>query len=188
MKVVIVHGSNPIDREKIERGEPPQNLRHWIVWLKEKLEEKGYEVFNPLMPKNWDPNYKEWKEEFEKIPVDEETILIGHSAGGGFSVRWLGETKRKIKKLILIAPAITRGKYVNPKELLNFKINRDILKQINSLIIFTSDDEREELKEAAKIYGNELKVKPIELKKHGHFTFKGMGTKEFPELLEEVLR
>ena len=104
MKVVIVHGSNPKGKENLARGEPNLNEKHWLPWLKEKLEEKGIEVFNPLMPEHWNPSYSEWKKEFEKLVLDYDTILIGHSAGAGFLTRWIQETGKKFRKLILVAP------------------------------------------------------------------------------------
>lgn len=84
MNCIIIYGSNPRDREKLKAGFPFQNKRHWISWLKEKLEEKGIKVFTPLMPENWRVVYENWKKEFEKLPVDEESILVGHSAGAVF--------------------------------------------------------------------------------------------------------
>jgi predicted alpha/beta hydrolase family esterase len=95
MNCIIIHGSNAKDREKIKQGFPEQNKRNWIPWIKKELEDKGIKTYTPLMPKNWNPLYKEWKGEFEKLNVDEDTILIGHSAGGGFLVRWLGENQCK---------------------------------------------------------------------------------------------
>ena len=56
------------------------------------------------MPEPWKPDYEKFKKEFEKYKVDENTILVGHSCGCAFLVRWLGETKKKIYKLILVAP------------------------------------------------------------------------------------
>jgi predicted alpha/beta hydrolase family esterase len=56
------------------------------------------------MPSPWYPDYEKFKKEFEKYSVNENTILIGHSCGSSFLVRWLGETKRKIFKLILFTP------------------------------------------------------------------------------------
>jgi len=42
------------------------------------------------MPKPYGANYsyKEWVMEFERFDTNKETILIGHSTGGGFLVRW----------------------------------------------------------------------------------------------------
>ncbi|MCW8966697.1 MAG: class I tRNA ligase family protein, partial [Candidatus Pacearchaeota archaeon] len=104
--VVIVHGVNPKDEHRVgTKDYTPQNVKNWLPWIKEELEKKEFNVFTPLMPESWAPNYKKWKNEFEKISVDENSVLIGYSAGGAFLVRWLSETKTKIKKIILVAPA-----------------------------------------------------------------------------------
>ena len=187
-KVVIVHGAGSKtieDRKKLSL--PLQNKGHWIPWTKEKLEEKGYEVYNPLMPEDWYPNYYEWKEEFEKISIDEETILVGTSAGGAFLVRWLGDTKKKVKKLILIAPIKISDEHLYLKDFLDFKIEQEVKRSVEKIIIFTSDNDIKVILESVKIYHEKLGGKLIELPGRGHFTEKHMGTNEFPELLEAVL-
>ena len=192
-KVVIIHGSNPRDLEKIEKGYPPQNKRHWIPWLKKQLEERGFEVFTPLMPKNWEPVYENWKKEFEKIPIDSDTILIGHSAGGSFVVRWLGETKTKVRKLILVAPWKVAEKwekeefYEIEKKFYNYEINPNIKKYFDKTITFTANDEDPDGKKSVKMFNEVLGGEIIELQNHGHYTLGDMGTEEFPELLEKVL-
>ena len=187
MKVVIIHGS-PRTEERAK--EEPQNKAHWILWLKNKLEKRDYSVFNPLMPICWNPIYEGWRKEFEKINVEKEDILIATSAGGAFVVRWLGDTGKKIKKLILIAPAIVnkRKESWELNAFYNFKINKNIIKNVEEIILFESTNDSKAILEAGKIYSRDLNVKPLFLKNRGHFTKKGMGTNEFPELLEEVLK
>lgn len=176
-KVIIVHG-----KADDEKDNP---AGHWIPWLKKNLEKNAFEVFIPLMSKPWIPNYENWKKNFDKLNIDEETILIGHSCGAAFLVRWLGDTKKKIKKLILVAPWKISERE-NEKKFYNYKIE-DIKENIGNLIIFTSDDEEEDGKKSVKIFHNSLGGEIIELKNHGHFTLEDMGTEEFSKLLEKVL-
>jgi len=189
MNVIIVHGAAFFDKEKIAQGLPPQNKRHWIPWLKENLEKNGIKCFTPLMPKNWKPDYQDWKNKFEKLPIKKDSILIGTSAGGAFLVRWLGETKQKIKKLILVSPAKICPDFYEDyfKEFYNFEINKDVRKHAGEVIIFISNDS-ENIISSTKIYYKELGATLIELPNKGHFIEKHMKTKEFPELLEEVLK
>lgn len=70
------------------------------------MKNRKIEVSADLYPQDWRPHYDDWKKVFEKNEINSDTILIGHSSGGGFLVRWLGEAKIKIKKLILVALAI----------------------------------------------------------------------------------
>ena len=55
MKVVIVHGSNSTEKAAYECGR--ENIRHWHVWLRAKLKEKGIAVSGELYPHDWEPNY-----------------------------------------------------------------------------------------------------------------------------------
>jgi len=103
MKCIIIHGC-PSNKEKAMSPEERTYNKHWIPWTKKQLISKGIETETPLMPEPWEPKYELFKKEFEKYNVNENTILIGHSCGCAFLVRWLGETKQRINKLILVAP------------------------------------------------------------------------------------
>lgn len=184
MKVVVVHGCNDNKQEAFEGGR--ENTRHWHPWLKEELEKRGIEFSGELYPDDWNPDYSEWIKVFEKNKIDKETILVGHSCGGGFLLRWLGENKCRIKKLILVAPAITYGEYVNPS-LVSFDLNKDCIKHVDKTVIFSSFNESKGLKKALRIICDKLEISPVLFKDKGHFTLEDMGTREFPELLEEIL-
>ncbi|MFW5846767.1 MAG: RBBP9/YdeN family alpha/beta hydrolase [Nanoarchaeota archaeon] len=187
--VIIVHGSCFHDKEKLESGEPKINKRAWLPWIKQELEKQDISCEVPLMPNNSCPNYEKWKTEFERLKINEETILIGHSLGCAFLVRWLGETERKIEKLILVAPAVICPDFYEQcyKDFYNFKISDKIKDNVGDIIIFISND-REEIIESADIFKEKLEGKNIKLKNLGHFTEEDMGTTEFPELLEEILK
>jgi len=191
MKVIIIHGC-PGNEEKALDPEIRTYNKHWISWTKKELEKKGIETFTPLMPEPWTPDYEKFKEKFEKFEITEDTILIGHSCGCAFLVRWLGETKQKIKKLILVAPwkipdEERHGeKFELMKKFYEYKINSKIKNFIEEIIMFTSDDEEDDGKKSLKIFHEALGGKVIELKDHGHYVEGDMGTDEFPELLEEI--
>src|SRR3989338_2460483 len=101
--VIIIHGC-PKNAERAMTTETRTYDKHWIPWIKKELIKLGIKIEVPLMPSPWEPDYKKFKQEFEKYGAGKNTILIGHSCGTAFLVRWLGETKRKIAKLILVAP------------------------------------------------------------------------------------
>ncbi|MFH1787299.1 MAG: alpha/beta hydrolase [archaeon] len=182
MNCIIVHGLN------IVKGFN-QNELDWIPWIKKELEKREIDCDTPLMPRSWNPNYDEWKEEFEKLDIGENSILIGHSAGGAFLVRWLGETKQRIKKLILVAPAKVIDDFNGRLEIFyDFNVDDSIKNRVGEIVIFFSDTERKGIKEAVKLYSHMFEIVPIELKNKGHFIENHMGTKEFPELLNEIFK
>ncbi|MBS3127157.1 hypothetical protein J4228_03250 [Candidatus Woesearchaeota archaeon] len=54
--------------------------------------------------------------------------------------------------------------------------------------MFTADDEEDDGKKSLKIFHKALVGKIIGLKGRGHYTLGDMGTEEFPELLEVILK
>jgi hypothetical protein len=177
--VIIIHGCADDKDDKFYN-------KHWQPWLKEKLIAKGIMAVNPLLPEPWTPDYGKFKTKFEKLEVNEESILIGHSCGCAFLVRWLGESKRKISKLILVAPWKIPQKKVQEKFYI-YPIDETIKDRVDEIVMFTADDEDPDGKTSLKIYHEALGGKVIELSSHGHFTEGDMGTTEFPELFEEVI-
>lgn len=159
-----------------------------MQWTKRNLVDAGLETETPSMPEPWAPNYEKFKEEFEKYEVTENTILIGHSCGCAFLVRWLGESKQKIAKLILVAPwKIPDPGDENRKGFYTYEIDESIKSRVEEIVMFTSDNEEEAGKESLGIFNKAIGGKIINLENRGHYTIGGMGTEEFPELLEEVI-
>lgn len=184
-EVYIIHGC-PSDEEKAADPETRTYDKHWIPRIKQELESRGYMVNTPLMPAPWRQNYEAWKDEFEKRAISEDAILIGHSCGCAFLVRWLGDSKQKIKKLILVAPWKVADD-ASKEDFYNFPIDESIKSRVGEIVMFTSDDEEEGGKSSLKMYHDVLGGKIVNLLGHGHYVLGDMGTEEFPELLREVV-
>ena len=184
--VIIVHGSN--STEKHSKEDLPENERHWKPWIKKELENRGIFVSNELYPEDWMPDYNKWKKVFEKNKIDENSVLIGHSAGTAFLLKWLSENKTKVRKLILVAPSVIKdGKYLDKSTLKDFNFDSSLKKFFDELVIFYADDDDEDIIGSAKAVNKKLGGKLINLSKRGHFTMGDMGTEEFPELLNKIL-
>src|SRR3990167_1404758 len=173
-KCIIIHGC-PSNAEKAMNPETRTYDKHWIPWTKKQLLTKNIETEIPLMPSPWEPDYEKFKRTFEKHNVDENTILIGHSCGCAFLVRWLGETKRKINKLILVAPWKISFPNKSVKEFYEYQIDKTIRSRVKEIIMFAADDEEADGKKSLKIFHKALGGKIIELKGHGHYTLSDMG-------------
>jgi predicted alpha/beta hydrolase family esterase len=162
--------------------------KHWIPWTAKQLTESGIDVATPLMPDPWNPVYEKFKEAFEKCEINENTVLIGHSCGCAFLVRWLGDSKRKVARLILVAPwKVTDKDDGYRKEFYEYPIDETIKNRVGRVVMFTSNTEEEDGKKSLKLFNDVLGGKIVGLDNHGHYTMNDIGTDEFPELVKEVL-
>jgi uncharacterized protein len=184
---IIIHGCSSVPGDPIDlSGKPNHNI--WISWAREELIARGIPTTTPIMPEPWAPDYEKYKKEFEKQDINENTILIGHSCGCAFLVRWLGDTKRKVAKLILVAPGKIARKGNTAKELFyGYPIDETIKNRVREIIMFTADNEEENGKESLKMFHDVLGGEVIEIKRRGHYTMENGGKAEFPELIERCI-
>ena len=178
---LILHGCPPTEAMVA----PKEN--RWMDWLAGQLNERGLSAVAIDLPKPWEPQYLDWKKEFEKYPVDTESVLIGHSCGAAFLVRWLLEKGTVVKKLILVAPAkVPETPDDTRQDLYHFDLPDEVPHIAKEVVLFTSNDFPHHLQSLA-LYIKALNPRVIKLEGKGHFLFFQMQTNEFPELLEEVL-
>lgn len=77
---------------------------NWFPWLKTQLEKNDFLVTIPDFPNSQHPILTEWFNHFKKeVAIDEETILIGHSLGSPFILKFLEQQEIKIKSAFLVA-------------------------------------------------------------------------------------
>ncbi len=184
---IIIHGC-PSNVEKAMNPETRTYDKHWIPWTRSTLTTLGVPTETPLMPDPWEPSYEKFKAEFEKQAVNERTILIGHSCGTTFLLRWLGDTQQKISKLILVAPWTIADKDDEARKVFyEHPIDPGIKERVGEIIYFTADDDYPDGKESLKIVHKVIGGKIIDLPNRGHYTMEDMGTIEFPELIEQIV-
>lgn len=183
---IIIHGSCGKD-EYFSDKYPSLSNSHWVPWLQKQLLMNGIATQTPEMPEAYAPDYEKWSKELERFDINEESILIGHSCGGGFLLRWLSENKIKINKLILVAPWLDprRGKTVS---FFDFDIDIDLPERINEIHLFVSQDDEKDILQSVDIIKSEIPIlKYHEFSDSGHFTYSDMKTDRFPELLDSIL-
>ncbi len=190
---IIIHGWPQKEEYYDINVSSPSNM-HWLPWIQRQLLLKDILAQTPEMPKAYMPHYEDWKSTFEQFNIDEETILIGHSCGGGFLVRWLSENNIKVGQVILVAP------WINPMyptkipremfepEFFTFDIDENLASKTAGVKIMYSTDDHAEVLESIKILKSKLKnVEFQEFTGKRHFTFKSMQTDKFPELLANII-
>ncbi len=185
---IIIHGC-PSDKKKAMDPETRNYDKQWLSWTKKELDSKGIKTEVPLMPSPWEPIYEDYKTEFEKLNINENTILIGTSCGCTFLVRWLGETKRKIHKLILVAPwKMKDGADDFVRAFYYFSIDKTIRDRVDEIVMFTADNEAVDGKKGLKMFYEALGGEIINMNGYGHYMMRDMGTEEFPKLINVVIK
>lgn len=74
-----------------------------VSYLKSELSGK-YHFRHPLMPDPTSPTYARWKDTFEDVLslIDGELILIGHSMGGSFLLKYLSEEASEAMPILAV--------------------------------------------------------------------------------------
>ncbi len=173
------------DKEEYLSGQIPSQC-HWLPWLAQELSNRGYSVAVPDMPEPYEPRYESWKDTFEQYSLNENTILVGHSGGAGFLVRWLSEHNVQVGHVVLVAPWIDPAQEDGDTvaDFFDFEIDKNLKTKTAGITMFVSTDDEESILQSAAIFENE--ITGIEVKQMtgmGHFTKNDMGTNEFPEVL-----
>lgn len=185
---IILHGTGSKE-EYYSLDYPTASNSHWFPWLQKRLLVHDILAVTPEMPHNYNPDYDVWRTEFERYNITPETVLVGHSCGGGFLVRWLSEhPKVRVGRVVLVAPWLDT-KREHTTDFFDFKIDPTIPDRTQGVTVFNSDDDMEEVQVSVeKIITEVPGITLKEFSSHGHFCLGDMDTDAFPELVEEILK
>jgi len=182
INAIIIHGLQS-PKEYFDLGKPSASNAHWLPWLQKQLLVRNILAQTPEMPEPYRPIYDMWRETFERYPINESTVLVGHSLGGGFLLRWLSENKVKVDAVALIAPWLDPDGRLDTG-FFNFALDSKIAARRRKVVIFYSTDDTDQILESVKRCRVELVgVEYKEFNNYGHFISKDMATNAFPELL-----
>lgn len=182
-RAIILHGT-PSKKSYYNSKRDSQSNSHWLPWLQQQLLVHDILAQAPEMPVPYSPDYEQWKREFERYVIDENTILIGHSCGAGFLVRWLSESDQRVKKLVLVAPWLDPSREY--ESLFAFKIDTELERKAKEGInILYSTNDGEEMQATVTLLRDHLPAARYhKFVNYGHFCLSDMDTREFPELLK----
>lgn len=143
------------------------------------MQEKIENVVIPSFPLEVEVIYLDWVRIFEQCDISNETILIGHSCGGGFLLRYLSEhSELHPMKVILVAPWLDSYNELTT-DFMKFNIDSNISNRTD-LQIFISTDDDDSLLESFKI----IKQKLPDVIFHEFSDKEHFCTPNFPELLD----
>lgn len=190
---ILIHGK-PGKDEYYDSNFPSASNSHWFPWLQKQLLIADIPVQTPEMFNAWQPDYQIWSKEFERHEITPETILVGHSCGGGFIVQWLSEHKDVIvDRVVLVAPWL--GPIGNSETdiepiggFFKFDIDPELANRVNTITIFNSDNDAESIQNAVQRIRDAIPSAGCqEFYNYGHFCRRDLGKDEFPELLDAVI-
>jgi len=180
---IIIHGTE---------GFPGEN---WFPWLKKELEQKGYVISVPQFPSppvipakisEWFDVLKEYESSF-----DEDTVLIGHSLGGVFTLRVLEKLKNPVKAAFFVGTPIGVRPILNydrDNAFSGFEFDWDeIRKKAGRFSVYQSDDDPYVSLGNGEELAQHLGVELTFIPNSGHFN-KRAGYTKFPALLEDILK
>lgn len=169
-------------------GYPEEN---WFPWLKGELEAKGVKVFVPKFPTPEGQSLEAWLKVLEPLmaKINQETILIGHSAGGLFLLKVLEKLTPPVKAAVFVGtPVGIKPIKFYDSDLAFAGFNFDwpkIKSAAKNFIVYHSDNDPYVSlgngQELAKHLGVDLTFIP----NAGHFN-KAAGYTEFEDLLSKI--
>lgn len=177
---VILHGTN---------GYPEEN---WFTWLKGELEEKGYKVWLPQLPKCDKPNVDTYnKFLIQDWEYNSETTLIGHSSGAVEILSLLENLPEGIviDKAILVAGFIDNLNWDALNELFIHSFDWDKIKsKCKKFVLIHSDNDPYVPLEHGNVLKKNLGADLILKEGQKHFSVGSFGEeyKKFPLLLELI--
>ena len=184
---LLVHGWD--SKESYYNPERPTNSNaNWFPWLTKQLMVRDIHTVSIEMPRSFDPNYDAWKKELERYDVTSSTLLVGHSCGAGFLVRWLSENDKRVGRVVLVAPWLGDDPDREfDSTFFDFELDKEFASRTAGTIVIHSNDDTAQVTKGFEKLKNLPNIKLKVFEDKGHFCLDDLKTDEFPELLEEIL-
>ena len=193
-QIVVIHGGDTFEtydeyldflrNYKIDIERYRSGKDDWKPWLRKKLG-GNYEVIQSIMPNKNNAQFNEWKLWFEKFfPfLNDEVILVGHSLGGVFLVKYLSENQfpKKIKGVFLIGAVYDKDS--EDYSVVSFTLPKKLNLQTDQVHLYHSKDDPVVPFSALEQYKKALPDAQTRVfDDRGH-----LNQEEFPELVQDIL-
>lgn len=180
--IIAIHGSF---------GSPYEN---WLPWLSSACTARGSTFFAPSFPSPTGQTFENWASILDGYRnaglLDETAIVIAHSSGASFFLKYATRRHVRIEKFISVAgftgfiggdpdfDKINREFYLDDGE------TRD-LSGVRNKISFLSESDPFLPFDVLMRFSDMIEAKCIKIPEGGHFNTSS-GFNEFPELLAEI--
>lgn len=178
INVFIIHGAY---------GYPEEN---WFGWLKAEINRLGIVCYNPRFPTPQKQSLTAWINVFNQTYrpfVTPESILIGHSLGAVFCLKWLEEQDCLLRSVVLAGVFVDRlgiEKFdaINDSFIAKPFNWQHIIKRSKEFICFHGDNDPYVPRYHMEHVTHQLHAKKIIISQGGHLN-KAAGYTRFPHLL-----
>lgn len=179
---LVLHGVCDRD-EYFGREFPSPSNAHWLPWLQQKFLRAGVLCQTPEMPAPYAPIFRDWADTFERFRIAADTVVVAHSAGCGFILKWLNlHPEISIKKLVLVAPwldlARTHGDF------LDGALNPALQSRIGEIhVLYSKNETTAGVEKAKNLILETLPQSQLHLfDDKGHFCLSDLGSQAFEPL------
>ena len=178
MNYIVLHGSF---------STPESN---WFPWLKGELENRNLDVIVPAMPIGvGNQNYDNWAKEFDKLDINENTIIFAHSIAPVFVCKYLIDRKIKVNKLVFVCGFNNYlgidADYDAVNESMYLDNLGDIKNYCSNIVCFYSKNDPYVKYEAEKEFADTVATEQIVIDEGGHLNAE-KGYTKFEELLKYI--
>ena len=125
--------------------------------------------------------YDEWEKIMDKQDITDDTVLIGHSAGGGFVLKYLSKhPELNVRQVVLVAPWVDAEDFSPSGFYRDMNLSNDLIAQtkFGMDIMISDDDAPYILSSFDKITKNIQNIRVHKFSNYGHFV-----VPELPEIL-----
>jgi len=186
-KAIILHGV-PEKEFYYDPSKPSESNAHWLPWLQKELIIRDIKADTPEVPHAYEPDWETWCREVERYDITPETMLVGHSFGGGFWLRYLSEhPDLHVGRVLLVGPWLDPDRTLK-QHIFAGTLDKGLASRTAGLTVFYSQDDSENVSTSVdrirqEVAGTEYR----RFEKHGHFTYENLQGETFPELLGVLL-
>jgi len=185
MNIVFCHGVMPPELDWYNKIYNP--IKSWKDWLQFTVEADHDVVMQiPKFPHAhvMFMQYNEWENIMNRQDINEDTVLVGHSAGGGFIMKYMVlHPELRVRQIVLVAPWLD----VEGFQPFNFYGDTDlrdgmVRRTKNGIdLVISNDDMPYILSSADKIIKNMPSVRVHWFSGRGHFI-----SNELPEIMSII--
>ena len=176
--VIILHGT---------LGSPDSN---WFQWLKNELEFRGLTIWLPQLPNAEHPSLSKWQQfikEQSPFPINEETLIVGHSSGAILALVLAENNIEKIGAIVDVSVFHDNSLQWQPNDQL-FDVQLDwtaIREGVNELLFIHSDNDPYVPLDQAQFVATNTNAEMLVISGEAHFNLERSAKyKKFPKLLE----